>query len=80
MMSHENPTDDELVKRTQAGEVVYARYAEVEMMRRLKESLAEQNRSTQQLNKRILWFTIAIFVLTIIQAISAAIAIFRAVF
>jgi hypothetical protein len=36
----------------------------VESMFRLMDSIGEQERSTNRLNKMLLWFTIAIFVLT----------------
>ncbi len=55
-------TDDQLAeyqaKNEPTGRPIF------EMMRRLKDSLVEQAKTTNKLNTRLYWFTVAIFVFT----------------
>jgi len=64
-MDFEKATDIELSDEAQTG--LRGQGAVVEMMRRLKDSIIEQVRSTNRLNMALLWFTIAIFVLAAVQ-------------
>ena len=75
-----NKTDAELVEGTQAGQVVFGRFATVEMMRRLKDSLLAEAQATEKLNTRILLLTWVAVFLTAVQAIAAGIEIYRFIF
>ena len=64
-MDFEKVSDRELAEEAQTG--LRGQGAVVEMMRRLKNTIVEQTRSTNRLNKFLLWFTIAITLLTAVQ-------------
>lgn len=59
--------DNELIDEAQTG--MRGQGAVVEAMNRLKDSVTEQSGSTNKLNARLLYFTIAIFVLTALQVV-----------
>lgn len=65
-MDFKRAKDDELVDEAQTG--LRGQGAVVEAMNRLKNAVIEQSESTNKLNMRLLYFTIAIFVLTALQA------------
>lgn len=65
-MDFKRAKDDELVDEAQTG--LRGQGAVVEAMNRLKNAVIEQSESTNKLNMRLLYFTIAIFVLTGLQA------------
>lgn len=64
-MDFKKAEDNELVDEAQTG--MRGQGAVVEAMNRLKDSVIEQSESTNKLNTRLLYFTIAIFVLTALQ-------------
>lgn len=64
-MDFKKGKDNELANETQI--VLRGQVALVEAMTRLKDSVIEQSESTNKLNTRLLYFTIAIFALTALQ-------------
>ena len=64
-MDFDKATDKALADEAQTG--LRGQGAVVEMMRRLKDSVDKLNQSTTKLNRRLLWVTVAILILTIIQ-------------
>lgn len=67
--------DNELVDEAQVG--LRGQGAVVEAMNRLKDSVIKQSESTNKLNKRLLYFTIAIFGLTALQVFLLIMQLFR---
>ncbi|MEK7534307.1 MAG: hypothetical protein AAB600_03110 [Patescibacteria group bacterium] len=76
-MNFKNANDNDLVEEAQTG--LRGQGAVVEMMGRLKNAIIEQDRSTKRLNKILLYFTIAAFVLSFIQVILLIIEFYRKV-
>jgi hypothetical protein len=64
---YENWTDEQLgeyqAKNEPTGRPIF------EMMRRLKDSLLEQQKTTNELTKRLYWYTVAIFFVAAVQVV-----------
>jgi hypothetical protein len=61
-------TDDELADAAQQG--MTGQGAHVEAMRRLKESIVTFSGSSDRYSRRMLWLTIVLLILTLVQAIA----------
>ena len=61
----DNQSDRDLALEAERG--LHGLGALVAMMGRLKDTIVKQERSTNRLNALLLWFTIAIFALTVVQ-------------
>jgi hypothetical protein len=61
-------TDDELADAAQQG--ITGQGAQVEAMRRLKESIVTFSGSSDRYSRRMLWLTIVLLILTLVQAIA----------
>jgi hypothetical protein len=61
-------TDDELADAAQQG--MTGQGAQVEAMRRLKESIVTFSGSSDRYSWRMLWLTIVLLILTLVQAIA----------
>ena len=61
-----NYTDRELAEKAEAG--LAGQGATVEMMHHLRETLRESDDGLQRLNRRLLWYTLAILFVAIFQA------------
>jgi len=61
-------TDDELADAAQQG--MTGQGAQVEAMRRLKESIVTFSGSSDRYSRRMLWLTIVLLILTLVQAIA----------
>ncbi len=76
-MDFKNASDSDLVEEAQTG--LRGQGAVVEMMARLKNAIIEQDHSTKKLNTILLYFTIAAFILSIIQIVLLIIEVYRKV-
>ena len=68
-------TDEELVCEANNG--LQGQGANIEMLRRLRTAIENADKTAASLNRRLLWYTIAIFGLTLVQVIIAGGSLFR---